>query len=281
MKRRYTDSQNDRCRITISVLLLLFCLEGWPLLANAETDWSLTLGAGGVVSPLYSGSDKVGINPFPVIDVRYTTPHLGLFLSSLDGAGMALSNERIGMSFSLGVNMGGGRDTNDDDDDVKTLLQGTPEVKNPCRVFGSAGIGLPVGELSATANYFPIEIQYEDAAREGKTSHGILIETQWGMEIPLNSMMLLETNIGASWMNADYAEAYHSVPYQTPRLNEFSAKSGIRDVNASLTLRYLLTEHLGAGISGSATQLIGDAAESPLTKQDLQREAGLVVFYRF
>jgi outer membrane scaffolding protein for murein synthesis (MipA/OmpV family) len=140
---------------------------------------------------------------------------------------------------------------------------------------------LPVGELSATANYVPIETDYDEAGRKDETYHGVLIEAGWGMEMPLNPRMLLETSIGATWMDAEYAEAYHSVLYQTTQLNEFNAESGIRDVNASFTLLYLLTDHLGTGVFGSATQLLGDAADSPLTKQEFQGEAGFAVFYSF
>lgn len=280
MKRRCLQKHNGRHWMNITVVFIL-CLGVCPVLAQAESDISLTLGVGGNVSPLYSGSDEVGFSPLPVIDARYSIPHLELFLSSFDGAGLTLSDERLGISFSLGVNGGEERDTNEDNDDVKALLQGTPDVKNPCRVFGSIEIVLPVGELFATTNYFPIETDYDGAAKNDETYHGVLIEAGWGMEMPLTDQMLLETNIGTSWMDGEYAEAYHSVRYQTPKLKEFDAKSGIRDVNASLTLLYLLTDHLGTGVFGSATQLLGDAAESPLTKQEFQGEAGFAVFYRF
>jgi outer membrane protein len=66
-------------------------------------------------------------------------------------------------------------------------------------------------------------------------------------------------------------------------LKEYSADSGIKDVGANLTLSYALTQHWGLLGVAAYRRLVGDASDSPITKNgdENQLYGGLLVNYRF
>jgi outer membrane scaffolding protein for murein synthesis (MipA/OmpV family) len=47
---------------------------------NQERPWSLELGAGAAMNPVYSGSDELNVLPFPYIAAEYKIP---ILISSL------------------------------------------------------------------------------------------------------------------------------------------------------------------------------------------------------
>lgn len=82
-------------------------------------------------------------------------------------------------------------------------------------------------------------------------------------------------------MNDDYAEAFHSVLYPTPQLEVFKAKAGLSDVHGTLGARYVFSNHFGGMLLFTGEQLLGDAADSPLTKQEFQPDVVAILSYSF
>lgn len=106
--------------------------------------------------------------------------------------------------------------------------------------------------------------------------HGLFID---GLRI--YQRMLLMAGVGVSWMNEDYAQAYYGVKYPTSKLDSFSPESGLHDVHGTLGLIYIVTPKLMLTLTGQGSQLLGDAADSPLTEQAFQPNVSVGVSYNF
>jgi outer membrane scaffolding protein for murein synthesis (MipA/OmpV family) len=244
--------------------------------------WELALGAGAGSVPVYFGSEEIDIRPFPYVDFLYKIPRFEVFVNNEDGAGVTLRGNTTPLfSLSFGVNLGESRNTNDENGEDLMLLRGTPEVKNDYQLFGLVELPLMSGNLFTKISFLPIENRYTDTKLLDGDYDGILAHAGWKGQMPINLQMSLDMEFGLTWMNDDYAEAFHSVLLSTPRLDKFEAESGIRDINASAALIYMANAHIGARIYGAASYLLGDAGDSPLTAEELQPRAGLVIFYSF
>jgi outer membrane scaffolding protein for murein synthesis (MipA/OmpV family) len=199
------------------------------------------------------------------------------FLNAEEGAGVAVDlGDTLPLTLSAGVNLGD--DRKDDDADV---LNGTPDITNSYVVFGGAEIDLDaIGLLSAQVTYAPITMDYQDAERKDTDYTGLLASLDWEYKLGFNRVMV-NAELGATWMNTDYAEANYSLLYPTNRLKTFKAQSGLQDVHASTTVIYMLSERFAIALVGEGTYLLGDAADSPFTQSTFQPFGGAFIVYRF
>ncbi len=69
--------------------------------------------------------------------------------------------------------------------------------------------------------------------------------------------------------------------YPTPQLEVFEAKAGLSDVHGTLGARYAFSNHFGGMLLLSGEQLLGDATDSPLTKQEFQPGVVAMMSYSF
>ena len=258
-----------------------------------ERHWSLWLGGGGLTEPVYPGSDALYLSPVPFIQAEYTLGSFDLFAGMIDGIGVRFHvPDFAGFSLSLAVNpLGHKRDPELKDvkkfmlknvDDVKNMLKGTPTVTNAVEVFGTLAVEvLPFATISSTVSYLPTKADYTSKAYSDKDYDGMTVSVDVQAGYPLMPQMFLQGEAGVTWMNDAYAEAFHGVVYPTSKLKRFIAENGVSDVYGSLTLINFFTEHVGVLAVGSGTLLLGDAADSPLTKETFQPQVGLIAFYNF
>lgn len=281
--------------VCVSFVILAGMITGpYPLSAQSlpERNWSLWLGGGALLEPVYPGSDTLLVQPIPYIQAEYMTRYLDFLAGVEDGIGIRLKeSDYTGLSFSVAINpLGVDRDPNlknskdfvlNNADDVKEFLKGTPKIESAIELFGKVALELPFGKVSSTATFYPINADYKDASRVHKDYNGLTVSLDVETGFPLTPQIFLQAEVGATWMNDEYAEAFHGVVYPTKTLKVFNAQSGISDIHTSVALVSFFTEHIGALVSGSATQLLGDAADSPLTKEEFQPQVAAIVFYSF
>lgn len=270
--------------IRIVVLAMFIVMIGLPASAQMvpEPGFELSLGAGLGGNPLYVGSDEIEIQPFPYIDFRYETPNLNFFVNNKHGAGLTITgNAHAPFSVSVGIHVGESRNTDEDDGEDLRLLRGTPEVESDYRLFAMIETPVPDGRLFAKFSYSPIETHYEETELLDMDYDGFLVNAGWEGQVPLNLQMTLDLQADVTWMNGEYAEAFHSVLLSMPNLERFDAKSGIRDVHASAALTYMMNARMGARVYGETLYLLDDASETPLTQDTWQPLAGFLIFYSF
>jgi MipA family protein len=64
-------------------------------------------------------------------------------------------------------------------------------------------------------------------------------------------------------------------------MRPYDASAGIKNIELSITAKYSLSEHWAIGAHAGLSQLVGSAANSPLTQQKFQPTLAAVVIYRF
>ncbi|KXG84149.1 MipA/OmpV family protein [Agrobacterium bohemicum] len=225
-------------------------------------DWSLVIGGGGMYRPEYEGSEKLQINPVPVVLFTY-----GEWLK-IDPSGISVrAFERDGFSLSGKVGYEMGRDEDDAD-----------------RLNGLGDIDL-AATIGARAAYVwnGIELYAElDQTMGGSES---LVAT-FGAEysVPVTERLILGTGTEAIFANKNHMQAYFGVnaaQSAASGLSEYEAKAGLKRVNVKASATYLLTKNwLVRGEAGLGI-LTGDAADSPVVEEKLQPSASLFVGYKF
>ena len=103
----------------------------------------------------------------------------------------------------------------------------------------------------------------------------------------LSQSWRLNTTIEGTWASSDYMDAYFSINANDAArsgLDQYNADAGFKDVAFGATVTYLFNEHWSVSGLGTYTRLVGDAADSPVVKDqgdENQFFAGTLVNYRF
>ncbi len=233
-----------------------------PQSGKATSDWSITLGGGGAVRPVYPGSKDVEFTPVPVVSIVYKDL---VFLGS-DGLGVnAYKNEWLTLGAS--VFFRGGRDEDDAD-----------------RLRGMGDIDFAVqGRLFAKVKAGPVNLG-ATLARDFGGSDGFTADLTASSTFKLSDSIRLTPGITTTIGDDNYMETWFGVsPLQAQRsgLSTHDAGAGIRSVGAFLAANYRLTEHWSINSAVRLDYLVGDAADSPITERRAQPTFMLTGSYRF
>ncbi len=197
------------------------------------------LGAGAVIEPEFEGSDEYDVSPFPVIRPKQ------LSLGSLNIGG----DDSLGWSFRPSFRLIGKRKSSD-----VNSLPGLPSVDTAIevglgavyeqefwRVFGNLRHGVTghdglVGELGADLIYYPND--------EWTVSFGPRL----------------------SFSDGNYMDKYFGVPAGVAGPVAFDPEGGLKSAGAETRTRYQFTETWAVEGSLGWMRLLGDAADSPVTR---------------
>ncbi len=174
----------------------------------------------------------------------------------------------------LGVAVGRSQGRDSDDND---RLEGLPDLDPGMRytVFATYRIG---GGLSTS-----LRVAYEKGDVEG-----FLAEAGFGYDLLKTETFGL--SLGGGVTVADnrqmqdrfgISDAQAAESTATPPLRPYDAKAGIRDVAIGLNGEYYVTRRWSVWGTATLRQLVGDAADSPVTQQATQPTLGAGVAYRF
>lgn len=114
----------------------------------------------------------------------------------------------------------------------------------------------------------------------GDDTGGLL---RFGAEAPVTVIggVKMIGQIGATWADDDYMDAYFSVRTATPLLPVYDAESGIKDIYIGLNADVPLSDRWNLKVMGQYTRLVGDAADSPIVESENQFFGGLGLTYKF
>jgi len=235
-------------------------------------DWQVTTGALVGFAPAYEGSDKYKVMPLPLIDVVWRER---VFLSTMNGLGAwAFKHNGFSIGGALGYEFG--RDESLDRDELAGL--GDVDAAAQARLLAEYRTG-------------PFRLDAVLARALGG-SDGTTLRIGAGMAYPINDKLRLMPGISAVWADENYMDAYFGVTAaqsanSRARLgaaagkSQFDAKSGVKNVDLSLMAMYALTPNWGLRGGGGVRFLLGDAADSPLSKRDTAPFANLGLAYRW
>ena len=226
-------------------------------------DWDITLGAGASVVPEYEGSDEFTVRPLPQVDIVWRDR---VFLNMQRGLGVYALN---GPSWRLGGSIGFDPGRDEDDSDHLTGL-GDVDAAAQAQLFGAYRLGA-----------FSLSL---DLAQDLGGAEGLVIEPGVTFLHPLTETLTLAAGVSATWASDDHMAAYFGVTGPQARRSgyaRYQAEAGFKRVDATLALNWRFTESWSARAFVGVGQLMGDAADSPITKDEVQPSAGLFLAYTF
>ena len=100
----------------------------------------------------------------------------------------------------------------------------------------------------------------------------------------VNERLFINPTIGARWANGRHNNRYFGINAQQSEasgLAEFSTGSGMLDAKFDVGVQYRLTEHLGLGVVGGVTTLLGDVKNSPIVEKKTAPYAIGFISYSF
>ena len=235
----------------------------------AASQWQVGLGGGAAFGPAYPGSREFKVLPLPVVEIAYR-PALPLvdtvFLNGRDGLGVTAF--RLG-TISIGGSIGfaPGRDQ-----DVAVRLRGMGNIEAAARasLFVRADFG-----------QFGLSLQSFTAFGDQR---GTTLVLGVSMRQPMGPRFVLIGRIEMTLADEDNMQQWFGVTARQASRSRFAAYkagAGLRSASANLTGIYSITDRWSVSASVGVSQLLGDAADSPITERATQPFGLLGATYRF
>lgn len=229
----------------------------------AEENWAFALGGGVMYRAKYEGSDNYHAVFIPDISARYKD---GLIFVNWNGIGsypIYGENYKIGASISPSF----GRKEKDD----RENLRGMGDI--------DTGIGVNIlGEYDFGS------MKLSGKISKGDKEYGTTAKLEIGKIFALTEKLKLKVAAGNTWADEEHMQSYFGVsPAQSLRsgYNQYEAKSGIKSAGVAIGTFYSITKSWEARAMVTADKLLDDAADSPLTKKDLNTATMVTLSYKF
>lgn len=247
-------------------------ISGTPDAGPHLTHTNIVLGIGALVHPVYIGSKKNEVSPFPYVDIRGL---LGdrLYFSDAAGFGVKILNQGL-VQAGVSFNHGGDRLSKDD-----PHLKGLPDIKATTVIGAYVVLGLKPVALEA-------RVQQRTGSGAGTTAS--LAASYHFAPFP---KLHLAFGPNIAWANAaDQKVVYGITPAdaaaataQGNPLPAYTATAGLTTFTLVGAGVYQINRHWGVLGRVSFSDLIGSSARnSPLTQRSAELSSfGLAVAYMF
>jgi MipA family protein len=215
-------------------------------------DWTIAIGAEGRLEPLYVGSSRTLVRPYPIFDVRRAgAPEH--FHAPRDGIGIAIfegSNYQVG---PVGQFRTARREK---DDPALTGLGDVPWAP----------------ELGLFGEYWPVSwLRTRAELRQGFHGHtGQLADVMVDGVFPFGRQLTLSGGPRVTFASSGATAPYFSIDAlqsAASGLPTFDAHGGLRSYGAGTQARYVWTPQWATHAFVEYERLTGDAARSPLVAQ--------------
>ncbi len=273
-------------RLSCSAAIVGFCLAFAPALdAQAQNyktaphvhvktedkpgDWDVTVGAGALFAPEYEGSDEYEVRALPFVDVEYKDRVRFNVVDGLQVSAFKTDNIDLGVGLSADF----GRDDSDGD-----RLNGIGDIDPAIEAH-----------LFAKVKHERVDASITIAQDTGLTDDGhdgTTIDLQAGYAIPVSQKLFVRPSLSTTWASDRYMESYFGISNAQAAnsragLRQFSTESGFKDITGNVLGVYRLNENWSVNGLGRVTQLLGDAADSPIVEDETQLMLGSFVTYTF
>ena len=189
-------------------------------------------------------------------------------MAQFEGLNVKVINQE---NFNAGVGIGAdfGRD-DDDGDRLRGLGDIDPTAEG--RLFAEYN----VGQASA-------KIAFAQDLGDGHEGYTLDADAGYGF-VMRETGTFIRPSVGTTYASEDYMQSYFGVNgSQSARsgLTQFESDAGFKDVNAGVFVMQKLNEHWSVNGIARYSQLLGDAADSPIVEDESQFQSGLFLAYTF
>ncbi|MDF7787997.1 MipA/OmpV family protein [Pantoea stewartii] len=258
---------NEMSSLYMAGLALLF--SSYVQADDSAAQDGVTVGIGGQYAPRYSGSDKMRLQPLPVVQARKGA----FFFDSQKGLGYDLqTNNGIYLEHTLGWGLGRA-DLDSDWRDGSDRLKGMGNIK------ASVNTALALG-WSVTP-WFVIEGK---ATQPMSDSQGVNYQTSLTFLPVQDKTDTVALQTAALFGDARYMNTWYGVSeYQSQRsgYERYQASGGFYGIASTVTWGHQFNEHWGSAITAGYTWLGDHAAESPVVFRRDQAMGVVAVTYTF
>jgi outer membrane scaffolding protein for murein synthesis (MipA/OmpV family) len=227
------------------------------------------IGLAALSTPRYMGADTNRLRALPYLSYRWAN---GWFIDPLNGLGHAWSpapGRRMGLH--LGVSP-------DREESDSSALRGMGNVDREAELgaFVQQRLGSWLGGNLSVRSHLRYGAGEDHQGGQAELGLG------WGTRLAQRSLM--NAGLSATWANQDYMQTYFGVtPAQSASSSyaEHKPHAGLRDVRLSLTLIQLFSPTTTGLLMVSQTYWQGEAADSPLVRDQRNTMAVAALMYRF
>ena len=236
-----------------SAALLMSCGS-----ANA-TEW--TIGLGAAIGPQYEGSDDFAAVPLLTVvarDLYHPATYAALTGPRFSSNFLPHATLRAGLSAEYILERG---TLNDIDNDRVDALSDTDD---------GLLVGVLVGYQVKLENDAAVTFEF-DSRYDVNDEIGGLVTVRGRYKEMLSSKWSLLVEAEGTYASESYMNEYFGVNAQNAArsgLDEFQADAGIKDVNLRAAVTYKITQSWSTTLVASVKQLLGDAADSPVTDDE-------------
>ena len=231
-----------------------------------DDSWNIEL-SGGLMymyGPKYDGSDNYESEVFPAVSMEYKNGLI--FVGIMDGIGSNfLQGENYKVGASIGYNFG--REESAD----KENLRGMGDI--------DSGVAATLkGEYSLG----PVDISGEVST--GTEDNGTTAKIELGTMLPVTEQLMVMISVGSTWADATHMESYFGVSSAQSASSGyrcFEAESGLKSAGISVGTVYNISENWDVMLVVNGDQLLGDAADSPIVKEDFAVSVFSTLNYKF
>lgn len=239
--------------------------------ATDRDDWTVMAGAGALYAPDYEGSKDYEVLPFPFISVDYND------LVYLRGPEIGANLLHVSPSDHVKISIG----------PFARYRRDRPEKRNAA-LAGLEKVGTAIelgGRIRTDVGPAWIELSAGKDVADGHD--GVVGAAASGVDFGLSPSLTLSLSASASWANAKYMQSYFGVTEAQAAasgLPVYATGKGIKDVGASVGVRYWLGDRWMISATGGYTRLLNDAKDAPLVRlrgSPGQWQGGIFLAYRF
>jgi outer membrane scaffolding protein for murein synthesis (MipA/OmpV family) len=227
-------------------------------------NWTLTLGALGIVRPAYEGSDAYLFGAAPIFDLRFRDL---AFASVRDGIGINVVREDW-LKLAPVIRYRCGRDQDDN-----RALQGLGDVN-----------GTIEGGVLATVGPGPVQLRLEAVQGLNGDGHkGFLARADLTYGMPVGRDIFVAGGPSVTYADRRFSQTYFGIDADQARRSGYrvyDANAGFKDIGFGVNANWRFWRSFSVVGVAEVKQLLGDVADSPIVKDETQGFVGLGITWR-
>jgi outer membrane scaffolding protein for murein synthesis (MipA/OmpV family) len=224
-----------------------------------------TIGVAVIAAYEYRGSDKRRTLLLPLLDYQWVN---GWFTGVTNGIGYNFSASPH-LQYGLRMTADLGRKEN-----RTNALHGLGDVDPAAEGGAFFNYSTPQG------GFITSSVRYGS----GSDHKGLIVDIGVGRSIAIGSNWRLTTGTGITLANTHYMQTYFGVTgvqSAASGYDAYSSGAGVRDVRTTVALTYSIDKRISVTAAVSASSLLGDAKNSPLTRKRTSGSGIVAISYAF